>query len=170
MLSTAVLVYDKDTAIGCHRTEETKSVIINSFRHSVLMYKIITCFRTYISWAFWYIGGPRLKRQSAENNYFTDAMHLSSLFVLSLGARSVLAGMHLDGFDGCGARESQIVDAWHDARIALDATRGMNIDWNEAAALEYLGPPAYNAGQRQAIQGSPAFPCSPTELFGQAIV
>lgn len=106
-----------------------------------------------------------------ENNHFIYAMHLSSLLVLSLGARSVLAKMNLQGFDGCrGSQESAIVDAWHDAWQVIDATRGKSVDWNEAAALEYLGPPAYNAREQQNIQGSAVFSCPRTEPFGQVIV
>jgi hypothetical protein len=94
-------------------------------------------------------------------------MHLSSLLVLSLSARSVLAGMTLQGFTGCkGGEESAIVDAWHNSREIVDATRGKIVDWNEAAALEYLGPPAFNARGQQAIQGSAVFPCPLTKLFG----
>jgi hypothetical protein len=76
---------------------------------------------------------------------------------LTLSARSTLAKLTLEGWESCGSREAQIADAWQQSWEILDATRGKTVDWNEAAALEYLGPPAYNQNKQAAIQGSAAF-------------
>ncbi|KAI9761719.1 MAG: hypothetical protein M1840_001723 [Geoglossum simile] len=59
----------------------------------------------------------------------------------------------LVGFDGCNAqRVDAIRQAWRDSRPVMDVIRDININWNEAAALEYLGPPGYNRPNQAAIQ------------------
>jgi len=62
---------------------------------------------------------------------------------------------HLVGFEGCkNSQKSFIADAWRDARGVMDLIRNITIDWNEAAALEFLGPPAYTIKRQGDIQGT----------------
>lgn len=62
---------------------------------------------------------------------------------------------HLTGFHDC--QESQkafIIDAWEDARGVMDLIRTLKIDWNETAAVEYLGPPDFTTKRQGDIQGT----------------
>lgn len=57
----------------------------------------------------------------------------------------------LHGFQGCTEKHKQIIGkAWDDAIKIAKAAK--NIKWEEAPAIDYLGPPAYNHKQRDKIQ------------------
>ncbi|KIW10169.1 hypothetical protein PV08_11130 [Exophiala spinifera] len=65
-----------------------------------------------------------------------------------------LRGTWLWGFNGCdNVQTANIKEAYNDFKT-LSNTEGVlsNIDWNSAAALEYLGPPGFNKKQRKQIQ------------------
>ncbi|KAI9761721.1 MAG: hypothetical protein M1840_001725, partial [Geoglossum simile] len=59
----------------------------------------------------------------------------------------------LVGFEGCDqTKQNTIRQAWRDSWQIMDVIGDININWDEAAAVEFLGPPAFNQGQRAAIQ------------------
>ena len=65
-------------------------------------------------------------------------------------------GTYLWSYDGCskipGARD-KINDAYYDAWVISNtAGIGSNVDWNNAAALEYLGAPGLNTDAQPQIQ------------------
>ncbi|KAI9762265.1 MAG: hypothetical protein M1840_001444 [Geoglossum simile] len=60
---------------------------------------------------------------------------------------------HLVGFNGCDDQSVEAIrKAWRDSWAVMDVIREININWNEAAALEYLGPPGYNRPKQAAMQ------------------
>ncbi|KAI9759921.1 MAG: hypothetical protein M1840_003064, partial [Geoglossum simile] len=83
----------------------------------------------------------------------------------------------LVGYDGCDTTQSDAIDlAWVDSWQVMDISRDINIDWNEAAAVEYLGPPGFNQGSRPMIQDilrnlgtitGRGIPFPPTDLLAQ---
>ena len=89
-------------------------------------------------------------------------MHLPHLFPLLLLATTVCSEIQsredlyarLVGFDGCNYhdKEQAIKAAWQQSWDVMDVIRDLDIDWNEAAALEFLGPPGYNKPFQDAIQ------------------
>ena len=61
--------------------------------------------------------------------------------------------LRLVGEEGCDNWQmNKIYSGWYDAYKLMDFESG-NINWNEAAALEFLGPPAMNLPQRAQISG-----------------
>ncbi|CAK1364023.1 hypothetical protein CB0940_04010 [Cercospora beticola] len=63
-------------------------------------------------------------------------------------------GTYLYGWEGCQpGQKDKIKKAYYDAwtMSSLDGVKA-NIDWNEAAALEFLGPPGLNKPQQAQIQ------------------
>lgn len=58
-----------------------------------------------------------------------------------------------DGCDCCGIDKRQAIKtAWQQSWDVMDVIRELHIDWNEAAALEFLGPPGFNVQYQAAIQ------------------
>src|ERR1700722_6465241 len=62
----------------------------------------------------------------------------------------------LVGYDGCTCcpfdQGNAIKVAWRQSWDGMDVIPELPIDWNEAAALEYLGPPGFNAQYQATIQ------------------
>ncbi|KAI9761710.1 MAG: hypothetical protein M1840_001714 [Geoglossum simile] len=59
----------------------------------------------------------------------------------------------LIGFDDCDPTQVATIRAgWEDSWQVMDTIREININWDEAAAVDFLGPPGYNREQRAAIQ------------------
>jgi hypothetical protein len=89
-------------------------------------------------------------------------MHLLYLSPLLLLATTVWCEIQsredlyprLVGFDGCSHhdKEKAIKAAWQQSWDVMDVIRDLDIDWNEAAALEFLGPPGFNKPFQEAIQ------------------
>ncbi|KEF57471.1 uncharacterized protein A1O9_05388 [Exophiala aquamarina CBS 119918] len=65
-----------------------------------------------------------------------------------------LRGTWLWGFNGCDKVQTANIKEAYDDFKTLSNTKGVlsNIDWNSAAALEYLGPPGFNKNQQKQIQ------------------
>ncbi|KAN0075850.1 hypothetical protein V8E54_007120 [Elaphomyces granulatus] len=62
----------------------------------------------------------------------------------------------LVGYDGCNCcgidKRQAIKTAWQQSWDVMDVIRELHIDWNEAAALEFLGPPGFNVQYQAVIQ------------------
>ncbi|KAI9763098.1 MAG: hypothetical protein M1840_000910 [Geoglossum simile] len=59
----------------------------------------------------------------------------------------------LVGFEGCDQTQTDSIRAaWRDSWQVMDVIREININWDEAAAVEFLGPPGFNQGRQAAIQ------------------
>jgi hypothetical protein len=62
---------------------------------------------------------------------------------------------HPFGFEGCvDGQDDLIIDAWRDTRGVMDLLRTLRIDWNEQAAVDYLGRSEYTTDRQGDIQGS----------------
>jgi hypothetical protein len=82
-----------------------------------------------------------------------------SLFLLAVGITAVSAQAdfrtRLIGYDGCSSGQRNDIDnAFWDTRPIMDEIREHDIDFNGAAALEFLGPPSYNRPRQADIQGN----------------
>jgi hypothetical protein len=68
--------------------------------------------------------------------------------------------VNLIGFNGCSDKQKKtITSAWEDAVKMGQALRDTKVDWNSAAAIDYLGPSKYNhefQGQFQKVLERPA--------------
>ncbi|KAI9759412.1 MAG: hypothetical protein M1840_003357 [Geoglossum simile] len=59
----------------------------------------------------------------------------------------------LIGFDSCDPTEVDVIQAaWEDSWQVMDTIREINMNWDEAAAVDFLEPPGYNREQRAVIQ------------------
>jgi hypothetical protein len=91
-------------------------------------------------------------------------MHLRYLSPLLLFAATVWSKIQsredlytrLVYYDKCCCRGTDkkpaIKTAWQQSWAVMDVIRNLHIDWNEAAALEFLGPPGFNAPYQNIIQ------------------
>lgn len=62
--------------------------------------------------------------------------------------------LRLVGEEGCDNYQmNKIFSGWYDAYKLMGEAGDGDVDWNEAAALEYLGAPAQNKAQRSPIKG-----------------
>ncbi|KAI9765020.1 MAG: hypothetical protein M1840_007845 [Geoglossum simile] len=81
-----------------------------------------------------------------------------SLFLIAATIVAVFAQdddlrTRLIGFDGCDQSQVDAIrTGWRDSWQVMDTIREINVNWNEAAAVEFLGPPGYNQGRRATIQ------------------
>ncbi|KAF4339668.1 killer toxin subunits alpha beta [Fusarium beomiforme] len=63
------------------------------------------------------------------------------------------AATRLFGWQGCSTAQSQaIYSGWQQSWKIMDAVQGENLNWNEAAALDYLAPPFINEEQQAEIK------------------
>ncbi|KAI9765763.1 MAG: hypothetical protein M1840_007197 [Geoglossum simile] len=83
------------------------------------------------------------------------------LFLLAVGTMMVSAQdppqkdffTRLIDYIGCNTGQTiTIRNAFIDSWQVMNVVRDSNIDWNSAAAMEYLGPPGYNQARRGNIQ------------------
>jgi hypothetical protein len=82
------------------------------------------------------------------------ALYLAAIVIMAVSAQNDLLRTQLVGFDGCGTdKGNKILGAWRESWGIMDVIRKDKVNWNEAAALEYLGPPGYNSGRQGDIQG-----------------
>jgi hypothetical protein len=59
----------------------------------------------------------------------------------------------LVGYNGCPMDQRKDIEVtWQQSWDVMDVIRELRIDWNEAAALEYLGPPGFNVQYQATIQ------------------
>ncbi|CVK90377.1 uncharacterized protein FMAN_08779 [Fusarium mangiferae] len=62
----------------------------------------------------------------------------------------------LFGWQGCGgwgsSKRKAIYSGWEQSWKMMDAVQGKSLNWNEAAAVEYLAPPFVNQEERAAIK------------------
>ncbi|RKK94484.1 hypothetical protein BFJ68_g15147 [Fusarium oxysporum] len=59
----------------------------------------------------------------------------------------------LFGWQGCSTAQSRaIYSGWQQSWKIMDAVQGKNLNWNEAAAIEYLAPPFINEEEQAAIK------------------
>ncbi|KAL7943679.1 hypothetical protein V8C42DRAFT_328167 [Trichoderma barbatum] len=81
---------------------------------------------------------------------FIDALATSN-YALNMGSNQdvTIMATSLQGFDGCSRdQETAIKSGWQQSWKLMNYMAGLKIDYEDAAALEYLGPPAYNIQQR----------------------
>lgn len=63
------------------------------------------------------------------------------------------AATRLFGWEGCSASmKRDIYSGWQDSWKMMDAVK--NINWNEAAAVDYLSPPFMHDDNQKAMQGT----------------
>ncbi|KAF4441616.1 Killer toxin subunits alpha beta [Fusarium acutatum] len=64
----------------------------------------------------------------------------------------------LFGFEGCGGwgypKRKAIYSGWQQAWYMMDAIRGKDLNWNEAAAVEFFAPPFINEEEQSAIKST----------------
>ena len=67
----------------------------------------------------------------------------------------------LFGWEGCGgwgsSKRKAIYSGWQQSWQLMDAVKGKNLDFNNAAALEYLSPPFENEQDQAAIKSMSPF-------------
>ncbi|KAF2261270.1 hypothetical protein CC78DRAFT_608635 [Lojkania enalia] len=84
-------------------------------------------------------------------------MGFRNIFFISTFIASISATNKLVGFEGCntnqGDQKDKINEAFQQAKKVFDVVRAANIDWNSAAAVEFLGPPGFNQNMQSVIQG-----------------
>lgn len=86
-------------------------------------------------------------------------MHFSTLLFLAASSIStiyaqevVVEGTKLINWDSCDSGQQKVIkEAWVDAIKLAEGAK--NIQWNSAAALQFLGPQAYNKEDQPKIQG-----------------
>jgi hypothetical protein len=87
--------------------------------------------------------------------FFTQAMKVRYSFLTLLStvlAEVEFLSINLKGWQNCdNAQMAKISSAWENAVKMAAALRG-NINFNEAAAVEYLGPPAYTSDYADEIR------------------
>jgi hypothetical protein len=75
-------------------------------------------------------------------------------FLLSAFFSGVIATNELVGYEGCdNTKKTKIDEAFSQAKKIFDVIRDAQIDWNSAAAVEFLGPPGFNQNMQSVIQG-----------------
>jgi hypothetical protein len=96
---------------------------------------------------------------------FIQALSTSNYNLSSFDSNLTALSTHLISFNGCDAFEKeQILSGWQQSWklmnfiVNLESSGGIN--FNEAAALEYLAPPAYNTAQQAAIRSKFTIPAT----------
>lgn len=83
---------------------------------------------------------------------FSNTLLLISTLIICISATNQLVG-----YEGCstdqGGQKDKIVEAFQQAKDIFDVIRDASIDWNSAAAVEFLGPPGFNQNMQSVIQG-----------------
>lgn len=84
-------------------------------------------------------------------------MFSNTLLLISSLITCISATNQLIGYEGCGTdqggQKDKIDEAFRQAKDIFDVVRDANIDWNSAAAVEFLGPPGFNQNMQSVIQG-----------------
>ena len=79
------------------------------------------------------------------------------LIFLSTLFSGILATNELVGYESCNdGQQQKIKDAFDHAKRIFNVIRDSQIDWNSAAAVEFLGPPGFNQNMQSVIQGEQA--------------
>jgi hypothetical protein len=84
-------------------------------------------------------------------------MALQFIFLLSTYITGIIATTQLVGYEGCSTGQTGAInEAFTQSKEIMDLVRTADIDWNSAAALEFLGPPGFNQNMQSVIQGEQA--------------
>lgn len=92
-------------------------------------------------------------RQAAINDF--RAALLDSRYNYTEGDVSE-AATRLFGWQGCSSAQRQaIYSGWQQSWKMMDVVKGDNLDWNQAAAIDYLGDPFNNDEDQAEMKSMP---------------
>ncbi|KAF4420538.1 Killer toxin subunits alpha/beta [Fusarium austroafricanum] len=118
---------------------------IPSFSALVAYYIIFTC-----NIIFAAPTDTQKDRQAAIDNFNAALSDSGYNFT---GRDIVNSATRLFGWEGCStAQSTAIYSGWQQSWKMMDAVQGDNLNWNEAAALDYLSPPFINEEEQAAIK------------------